>query len=350
MLFRGRNDLGEFQGTIYPDNREVESELTENALANIEKAGLLIASAKTIDEALDLKEKLAVAEFYARQKGIIELEEKAREYKLWAERRIGQLIIAGKQEGKFEDRGGDRKSISANKENDLKVKLEELPFDKNERAYFQKLAKIPEKEFPEFAVKTARKIKNVTKHVANIIIQEELGKKERKITHLPKGEFNVIYADPPWRYEFTESVDREIENQYPTLDLEEIKSIKIPSAKDSILFLWSPAPKLEEAIQVVNSWGFNYRTCAVWMKEQIGMGHYFRLQHELLLIAIKGSPGTPTEKDRIPSIIKSPRTKHSEKPKIFYDIIERMYPDSNRLELFAREKRKDWTSWGNEIE
>jgi N6-adenosine-specific RNA methylase IME4 len=65
------------------------------------------------------------------------------------------------------------------------------------------------------------------------------------------------------------------------------------AAKDCILFLWSTVPLLAESLEVVAAWGFIYKSCAMWDKERIGMGHYFRIQHELLLVATRGAPGTP---------------------------------------------------------
>ena len=135
------------------------------------------------------------------------------------------------------------------------------------------------------------------------------------------------------------------------MEIEEIKKLEIPSAKDSVLFLWATAPKLIEALEVMLSWGFIYKTCAVWDKKIIGMGYWFRNQHELLLVGIKGNVSPPEEKNRVSSIIEMKRTEHSEKPDIVYEIIESMIPNGQYLECFARKnkKRNNWTYWGNEI-
>lgn len=174
--------------------------------------------------------------------------------------------------------------------------------------------------------------------------QEELQTKE-----LPTGVFEVILADPPWRYQFSETQSREIENHYPTMDLDDIKNLNVPSADDSVLFLWATAPKLEEALEVLNSWGFTYKTCAVWDKEKIGMGYWFRGQHELLLVGTKGSFPTPEPSARFSSIIKEPRSTHSTKPKVIYEMLEAMFPGRTYLELFCRTPRDGWEVWGNEV-
>lgn len=174
--------------------------------------------------------------------------------------------------------------------------------------------------------------------------------KEPATDLLSIGKFPVLYADPPWQYEFCKSVDREIENQYPTMSLEDIKSLPVGdvATEDSVLFLWCPAPKVEEALAVMNAWGFTYKTNFVWVKDRIGMGMYCRMRHELLLIGTQGNIPIPEPAARSDSIIESPREMHSKKPDKVYEIIERLYPEYSRIELFARNTRMNWEVWGNE--
>ncbi len=164
------------------------------------------------------------------------------------------------------------------------------------------------------------------------------------------GRHPVIYADPPWRYEHAESRTREIENQYPTMELDAICALPVQdvTTDDAVLFLWATSPKLAEALRVVEAWGFVYRTCMVWDKERIGMGYYARQQHELLLIATRGQPPAPAPEARPPSVIRAPRGEHSAKPERFYEIIEAMYGPLPKLELFCRSPRAGWKVWGNQ--
>ena len=166
---------------------------------------------------------------------------------------------------------------------------------------------------------------------------------------LPEDKYNIVYADPPWRYDFAETSSREIENQYPTMELEDIKMLNVPSADNSVLLLWATAPKLKEAFAVMESWGFTYKTCAVWDKEKIGMGYWFRGQHELLLVGTKGACSPPLPENRFSSVIREARTQHSKKPAIVQDMIEQMFPNGKYLELFCRVPRQGWAAWGNEI-
>ncbi|HUS99450.1 MAG TPA: MT-A70 family methyltransferase [Candidatus Thermoplasmatota archaeon] len=183
--------------------------------------------------------------------------------------------------------------------------------------------------------------------------KEETAKLEKwksEIKPMPTGPFDIIYADPPWRYNFSRSENRAIENQYPTMELKDICKLKIPSGDDSVLLLWATAPKLLEAFEVIKTWGFEYKTNLVWVKDKIGMGYYVRGRHELLLIAIKGKPKLPATIDRQDSVIFGPRKEHSEKPHSVYDFIESSYPDSKYIEIFARIKHSNkWDVWGNEI-
>ena len=164
------------------------------------------------------------------------------------------------------------------------------------------------------------------------------------------GKFPILYADPPWRYDFSRSSSREIENQYPTMELDDICNLEVAKITndDCVLFLWATNPKLQEALRVIEAWGFEYKTNMVWVKDKIGMGYYARQQHELLLIAAKGSVPVPMAEFRPASVIYSDRDQHSKKPDSVYEIIEKMYPEYPKVELFARSKREGWASWGNQ--
>lgn len=164
------------------------------------------------------------------------------------------------------------------------------------------------------------------------------------------GRYPIILADPPWRYDFSKDDADEIENQYPTQTIEEICAHPVVDVAldDCVLFLWTTSPKLEESFEVIKAWGFQYRTCAIWDKAWIGPGYYFRQRHELLLIATRGAVPVPRPADRPDSIFVEKRTEHSKKPELAYRLIESMYPELPKLELFARSAREGWAAWGNE--
>lgn len=168
------------------------------------------------------------------------------------------------------------------------------------------------------------------------------------------GKYQIIYADPPWQYEHAEP-SRAIENNYWPATLDEIKALgpDLPAADDCLLLCWATSPKLEEAFEVLRAWEFDYRTCLVWVKGDvenptIGMGYYARQAHELLLVAKRGELPVPPPEARPASVIAAPRGMHSEKPVVFYELIESMYPGFSKVELFARTRRDGWHAWGDQ--
>jgi len=177
---------------------------------------------------------------------------------------------------------------------------------------------------------------------------------------LPEGKFAVLYADPPWQYDFSETESRSIETKYQTLTPKQIADYEVKGrriadlpADDCVLFLWATNPKLLKALEVIAGWGFTYKTNMAWVKKQIGMGYWVRAKHELLLIATKGSPPVPSPAVRPPSVIEAARRKHSQKPEAFRAAIELMCPhapsEKEKIELFARKIVPGWTAWGNEV-
>jgi N6-adenosine-specific RNA methylase IME4 len=220
------------------------------------------------------------------------------------------------------------------------------------------VAELPKEKQREIVARGEKEILEAAKQIRAAKQEERRAERIEKVAAmaqpeptLPASRYPVIYADPPWRYEFAESESRAIENQYPTMDLDAICALDIASlaTDDAILFMWATSPKLAEAMRVLDSWGFTYRSSAVWVKPQLGMGYYFRQQHELLLVATRGSIPAPAPGDRPRSVYESPREAHSAKPLAFYEFIEAMYPTLPRIELFARAPRDGWAGWGNQL-
>jgi len=165
---------------------------------------------------------------------------------------------------------------------------------------------------------------------------------------LPEGKYDLIYADPPWRYR-VKHLRGNPEKYYPSMATDEICALEVPVAEDAVLFLWTTNAHLEDALNVMKAWGFDYKTNIAWVKDKFGTGFYVRGQHELLLIGIKGDTHPPEQPNRPPSILNASVREHSQKPEEAYEIMERMYPNSRFLELFARNGREGWETWGNEV-
>jgi N6-adenosine-specific RNA methylase IME4 len=122
------------------------------------------------------------------------------------------------------------------------------------------------------------------------------------------------------------------------------------AASDCLLYLWVTSPLVPAGVRVVEAWGFEYRTCMIWVKDKIGPGYWTRQRHELLFIATRGNPATPEPALRPDSVLHAPRTRHSAKPVQVHELLERLYPAVPKLELFARAPRPGWTVWGDELD
>jgi len=180
------------------------------------------------------------------------------------------------------------------------------------------------------------------------------------------NKYQIIYADPPWSYEFSHTRARAI-TDYPTMDKTELCKLPIESiAEDnSLLFMWITFPKLNWAFDVMKSWGFQYTTNGfTWVKQNKtgnglfwGMGYYTRSNAEICLIGKRGD-GVPVVSHSIHSVAFEPISKHSRKPIEFKNRIVELFGDVNRIELFARKEDllfdadgfDGWDVWGNEVE
>lgn len=150
---------------------------------------------------------------------------------------------------------------------------------------------------------------------------------------------DLIYADCPWRYLFSNSKSRDIENAHPTMTLDDIAAIPVGAlaAKRAALYLWVPATKVPEGLHVLKAWGFEYKTNIDWDKLRVGRGYYSRGRHEHLFIGARGGWKPPAPSLRESSIIAAPRpAKYTGgKPLEVVHLLDRQYPSARKVELFA---------------
>lgn len=172
---------------------------------------------------------------------------------------------------------------------------------------------------------------------------------------LPNKRYGVILADPEWRFEpysRETGMDRAADNHYPTSTTDIIAARNVPSiaADDCVLFLWATVPMLRAAWDVMEAWGFEYKSHAVWDKVHIGTGYWFRNRHELLLVGTKGDVPAPAMGDQFASVFTIARKEHSAKPDQFLELIEQYFPNLPKIELNRRgPARSGWDAWGNEV-
>ncbi len=178
---------------------------------------------------------------------------------------------------------------------------------------------------------------------------------------LKNKQYGTILADPPWRFSNRTgkmAPEHKRLNRYSTLTLDEIKEIPVSIATEdnSHLYLWVPNALLNEGLQVMEAWGFKYKTNIIWHKirkdggpDGRGVGFYFRNTTEIVLFGIRGNLRTLAPGRSQVNIMRTQKREHSRKPDELYDIIENC-SSGPYLELFARGKRINWNQWGNEVE
>jgi N6-adenosine-specific RNA methylase IME4 len=218
------------------------------------------------------------------------------------------------------------------------------------------VASLPAEQQTELVAKGPKAIlaaaKKINKENKAVIRKKQLDhliklRKQNKPLHVDGQTFELICADPAWDYLGT------LDTPYPTMPLAEILAMPVTqrAAKDAVLFLWVPASLVAEGLEVIKAWGFNYKTCAVWKKGESGTGGYFRVNHEMLMFATRGDVPTVAEGKRPVSCFEEAKREHSVKPEKAFEMIDAMYPELTKLELFCRgTPRQGWSGWGNECE
>lgn len=162
---------------------------------------------------------------------------------------------------------------------------------------------------------------------------------------VPRGKFATLVADPPWRYANTRT-RAAAAGHYPTMTVAQVCALTPPAADDAHCYLWVTNGFLREGFEVLDAWGFDYKTTLTWCKPQIGLGNYFRNATEHVLFGVRGR--LDLLRRDTPTWFEARRAGHSAKPPEFYDLVMACSPGP-RLELFARTPRKGWKAWGNEL-
>jgi len=327
------------------------------ALVRYDAARRALAEAVRFDDVKQIRDVAVAAQEYARQAKDRELIDNATEIRKRAERRAGEVLAAMKANGERKAPGGDQKT----KSQPAILKIGDLGITATQSSRWQQLAKMPVDSF-EAHVDAAKKSAVASLNHAT----SQADKRERRATReqelaektiaasqaLGTKQYGVIYADPPWHfkpYSDVTGMDRAAENHYPTMTLDKIKELQVPAAPDAVLFLWATVPMLPEALEVMAAWGFTYRSHCIWVKHKTGTGYWFRNRHEILLVGTRGNIPAPALGEQYESIIEAEASKHSAKPFHFTEIIEEMFPNLPRLEMFHRgETYGGWDYWGNE--
>ncbi len=274
----------------------------------------------------------------------------AMEIVLEAERRIGTMLA------ETVDHQGGRPP----KNGDAKSPLSELGISKKQSSRWQAEATVPDEQFRLWKEETREDGKQLT---SGALIK--LGKQHRKIWADPlepiegvcdslqvlideSKRFRCIYADPPWSYGNQET-RASTDNHYGTMSVEDIAAepVAAVAADNCHLHLWTTNAFLFEAHRIIEAWGFTYKSCFVWVKPQMGIGNYWRVSHEFLLLGIRGEATNFLANDE-PSWVEANRTGHSRKPSLVREKVQRVSPGPY-LEMYGREQTPGWTVYGNQI-
>ena len=173
----------------------------------------------------------------------------------------------------------------------------------------------------------------------------------------PVKKYDVIYADPPWRYQ-DKKCNGACALHYDTMKIQDIKDLPVKelAAKDCVIFMWITYPMLKEGIELMEAWGFKYKTIGFqWIKlnkkngqKFFGLGRWTRGNTEACFIGVRGKPSRKS--NSVSQIIEATIKEHSQKPGIVRKKIkELMGDDLNYIELFARQNISGWDCWGNEV-
>lgn len=313
------------------------------ALVEISKAQQALERANDIHEIMDLRDKAMAYQLFANAQGFKEAAQEAKIYQLKAERKAGDWLMENVKPGNpqlLQDATIDTR----------------LPdgVDKYESHRWQLEASVPDPVFNQWIDESLANGKEIS--AAGL---QQVGRELRRIeqieqartTEPPAGKYQIIYADPPWQYQFGFDIHGAALRHYNTMSIEELCKLPVRDLSDdnAVLFLWVTSPKLNECFKVIEAWGFEYKTSFVWDKVKHVMGHYNSVRHELLLICVRGS--YPKQSNTlIDSVVTIERSdEHSEKPERFREIIDEMYPYGKRIELFARRKVEGWDTWGDQV-
>ena len=174
---------------------------------------------------------------------------------------------------------------------------------------------------------------------------------------IKKKKYQIIYADPPWCYNDKMKGHQGAETHYKTMNNKDICTLPIQQLvdKNCVLFMWATSPLLPKAFEVIQAWGFKYKTIAFCWNKQTkhgkwvsNLGRWTMGNVELCLLSVRGKPKRIIK--NIKQLVIAKRKRHSQKPDEVRERIVQLIGNLPRIELFAREKTPGWDVWGNEVE
>lgn len=325
---------------------------TITTLARLDQAAHMLAEihdAKELVEVINLAE---AAKAYAKAIGLgLAAQNHAAEIHLRAQRQLGAVLAELSRES-----GGDRRSAEfqistrGDLKSEYKATLEATGTTYQQAQRVQAIASVPEPVFEEHLATVRAEAAEITSAGVLRVAQQIKRQENYNAKHAAPplaGKYSVIYADPPWAYD-NSGFDQSAAAHYPTMTIDQLCAMPVAELADEpcALYMWATVPLLPDALRVLQAWGFEYKSHRVWIKDKApGIGWWLHTRHELLLIGTRNGNAHPLE--RLQSVVECPASRHSRKPDVFRQEIERCH-EGKRIELFAREAFKGWEAWGNE--
>lgn len=327
--------------------------MSDFQLVRYDEARRAVAACRSVDEAKDVSDKALALLAYARQAHDAELEAWVAEIRLRARRRIGALSTELERVQGFAIR-------SKSGTNGKRATLKAAGLSAAEAHRCERIFSVPEQDFERVIAErkehrrpvTADDVMRVLKKQAKRVVPIERAAMKNCCTVADLEHFTIkcgtVYADPPWRYG-NQGTRASTGDHYVGMSVEDICALPVANiaAENAHLHLWTTNAFLFDAQRVLTAWGFTYKSCYVWVKPQMGMGNYWRVSHEFLLLGVRGSASFADRS--LMSWGQFARRKHSAKPEEIRQLIERA-SSGPRIELFARRRAPGWYAWGNEIE
>ena len=325
-----------------------------------------LAEARTLDEVKDLRDKAVAVKAYAKKAQLgRDLVVDASVITLRAERKLGELL----HEIELADSSSGNQytgpvAPSPSVDTDC-VSLAELGISRSDSSRSQRIAALPEDEFERYITENLARQREPTIAGALRLVKQQQARSGSSGAHaqpaesvvddlgalIDKGQkYSTIYADPPWPYN-NQATRAATSNHYPTMSIDDICSEPVDQlcGDRAHLHLWTTNGFLFDAFDVLEAWGFTYKSCFLWVKPQIGIGNYWRVSHEFLLLGVRGKLSFQDKGVR--SWIEHKRTEHSRKPLAIRELVERVSPGPY-LEMYGRQTppNENWTVYGNQVQ
>jgi N6-adenosine-specific RNA methylase IME4 len=333
----------------------MESQLAipkDGTLARLKSAHRKLAAAQTFEDVLAIRDEAeAIRQLLKVRKASRQNQNAAASLKIRAERKMGEALAVAVSAGNPKLLHGER------------IGLKELGINATQSHRWQAMAKVPEEKLVELERLADEGDKELTSREVYKLSRADESKKPI-IHHVPiegvtddleqliaEGKrYRTIYADPPWQYD-NKATRSNVESEYAgTMSVDEICELPVRALleDDAHLHLWTTTSFLPFAFGVIEAWGFEYRSELIWIKPQMGIGNYWRVSHEILLLGIRGNAKSFNEHEH-PSWLSHDRLEHSQKPQKFRQLVERV-SNGPYLELFGRRQIPGWTVFGNQVE